>query len=292
MQGNDGFQGGEGSGVQGAQGTQGIQGDVGPDGFQGIQGLQGLTAESSEVNINDLYASNLQSTNMSVPLVQGGTGSRPVYATASPNPGGESNFFYQASTDQLTVENINVAGNMTVGGTINGATGNYLEADAFAQKTAGNLRIDDNLELEFGTGGDAHIVFDSTDLVMDTVLSIGNWYIKNNAVNKFTFDLSGGDFTATGDIDAQSDERVKTNVETISGALDKVTQLRGVYFERIAIPGTRKVGVIAQEVEAVVPELVNTDATGMKSVSYGNITGLLIEAVKELKEEVDDLKRS
>ena len=292
IQGGDGFQGPTGSGNTGIQGTQGLQGGPGEDGLQGIQGLQGLTAESSEVAINDVYTSTLQQTSLSIPMVQGGTGSRPVYATASPNPGGESNFFYQASTDTLTLENISIQGNLSVAGTINGATGNYLESDAFAEKTAGNLRIQDNLELEFGTGGDVHMVFDSTDLVMDSISAVGNWFIKNNATTKFTFDLGGGDLTVTGDIDAQSDVRVKTNITTIDNALDKVSRLRGVYFERIADPGPRKVGVIAQEVEEVVPELVNTDNQGMKSVSYGNITGLLIEAVKELKEEFDEFKGS
>ena len=105
----------------------------------------------------------------------------------------------------------------------------------------------------------------------------------------FTFDYSQGDFTATGDLDGQSDARLKQNVETIEGALDKVTQLRGVYFERISHPDVRKVGVIAQEVEAIVPELVKTDEEGIKSVSYGNITGLLIEAIKDLNKKVDDL---
>ena len=290
IQGNDGFQGGEGSGIQGAQGIQGTQGSLGEDGFQGIQGLQGLTAESAEVGISDIYTSTLQQTSMFIPMVAGGTGSRQSYTTASPNPGGESNFFYQASTDTLTLENISIQGNLAVAGTINGATGNYLESDAFAQKTAGNLRMDDNLELEFGTGGDSHITFDGSDLILDNVNAVGFFYLKQQAVTKFTFNIGSGEFIATGDINAQSDERVKQNVEDIDNALDKVTKLRGVYFERIAQPGERKVGVIAQEVERVVPELVSTDEEGMKSVSYANMAGLLIEAVKELKEEVDDLK--
>jgi hypothetical protein len=58
-----------------------------------------------------------------------------------------------------------------------------------------------------------------------------------------------------------------------------------------ANPGKRKTGVIAQEMERVLPEVVSTDPEdGIKSVAYGNIVGLLIEAIKELKEEVDQLK--
>jgi hypothetical protein len=58
-----------------------------------------------------------------------------------------------------------------------------------------------------------------------------------------------------------------------------------------ANPGKRKTGVIAQEMERVLPEVVSTDPEdGIKSVAYGNVVGLLIEAIKELKEEVDQLK--
>jgi len=52
----------------------------------------------------------------------------------------------------------------------------------------------------------------------------------------------------------------------------------------------RKVGVIAQEVEEVLPEVVHTDTEGMKSVDYGKMVGVLIEAIKELKQEIDELK--
>lgn len=98
-----------------------------------------------------------------------------------------------------------------------------------------------------------------------------------------------GNFTATGDITAYSDDRLKTNVKTIDGALDKVSRVRGVTFERIE-DGSVSTGVVAQELAAVLPEAVKTDANGMHHVAYGNITGLLIEAVKELSAQVEELK--
>lgn len=98
-----------------------------------------------------------------------------------------------------------------------------------------------------------------------------------------------GSFTATGDITAYSDDRLKTDVETIGGALDKVSRVRGVNFTRKE-DGSRSTGVVAQELAAVLPEAVKTDENGMHHVAYGNITGLLIEAVKELKDEIDYLK--
>ena len=69
--------------------------------------------------------------------------------------------------------------------------------------------------------------------------------------------------------------------------LDKTKALRGVEFTRIA-DEKRSIGVIAQELETILPELVLTDSEGIKSVNYAQITGLLIEAVKELSAKVDE----
>ena len=67
--------------------------------------------------------------------------------------------------------------------------------------------------------------------------------------------------------------------------------MRGVYYTRKDVPGPRQLGVIAQEVEAVVPEVVLTDSEGMKSVAYANIVGLLIEAIKTQQSTIDSLVR-
>jgi hypothetical protein len=99
-----------------------------------------------------------------------------------------------------------------------------------------------------------------------------------------------GNVSATGEITASSDERIKTNIKTIDNALDKVTQLRGVEYDRTDIK-SHQLGVIAQEVESILPDLVRTDERGMKSVAYGNLTAVLIEAIKELKGEISELKQ-
>ena len=96
---------------------------------------------------------------------------------------------------------------------------------------------------------------------------------------------------ASHDIAAFSDARKKTALAPITSALDKVSQLTGYTFERIDTPnGKRMAGVLAQEVEKVLPEVVNSDQEGYLNVSYGNMVGLLINAIKELKTEVDELK--
>jgi hypothetical protein len=79
-------------------------------------------------------------------------------------------------------------------------------------------------------------------------------------------------------------------VETLTGSLDAVQALRGVSFDWIDNGGS-EIGVIAQEVEAVLPALVNTNDQGIKTVKYGNMVAVLIEAVKELKAEIEELKK-
>jgi predicted acyltransferase (DUF342 family) len=101
-----------------------------------------------------------------------------------------------------------------------------------------------------------------------------------------------GNIIASGDITAFSDGRYKTNIATLSNALTQVCQMRGVYYTMKDKPDERKVGVIAQEIEEIVPEVVLTDTSDdkKKSVAYGNLTALLIEAVKTLTERLERLE--
>jgi len=94
------------------------------------------------------------------------------------------------------------------------------------------------------------------------------------------------------DIAAYSDARVKEDVITISGALDKVTSMRGVTYKRIGLDSDKRfMGVIAQEVLPHAPEVVHQDEDGMYSVSYQNMVGLLIEAMKEQQQQIEELKQ-
>ncbi|MBX4209466.1 tail fiber domain-containing protein [Candidatus Parcubacteria bacterium] len=87
-----------------------------------------------------------------------------------------------------------------------------------------------------------------------------------------------------------SDRRLKTDVKPLSGALSKILSLDGVSFSWKA-DGKPSVGLIAQDVEKIFPELVGTNAaTGLKSVEYGNLVAPLIEAIKEQQKEIDSLK--
>ena len=101
-------------------------------------------------------------------------------------------------------------------------------------------------------------------------------------------DISGN-LSVSGDIDSTSDLNLKTNINTITASMDKVSKLRGVNFEW-KDNGKKSLGVIAQEVEKVLPELVNQNNQGNKTVQYANMIGLLIEALKELNEKIERLE--
>jgi hypothetical protein len=100
-----------------------------------------------------------------------------------------------------------------------------------------------------------------------------------------------GNILASEDVTAYSDESLKTNISTISDALNIVTQLRGVnYTKKSTQRGS--IGVIAQEVQKILPSVVHVDPeTGLLSVAYGNMVGVLIEAIKEQQDEIVELKQ-
>jgi len=107
-----------------------------------------------------------------------------------------------------------------------------------------------------------------------------------------------GNAYATGNFISGSDRRWKRNIAPLEGSLGKVLQLQGVSYEwrkdefkDMNFSDGLQIGLIAQEVEAVLPELVNTGDDGYKAVAYDKFTAVLIEAVKELKAEKDALER-
>lgn len=127
------------------------------------------------------------------------------------------------------------------------------------------------------------------------------WYhhIGNNCTGISTSSTSssyrayiGGALYAEGDIVAYSDVRKKTDIVTIDNALEKVINLRGVYYTRIDdTTRGRQTGVIAQEINEVLPEVVTYAAdVDEYGVSYGNIAGVLIEAIKEQQLQIENLK--
>ncbi|MCD4792840.1 MAG: tail fiber domain-containing protein [Bacteroidales bacterium] len=88
-----------------------------------------------------------------------------------------------------------------------------------------------------------------------------------------------------------SDKRFKKDIIPINHALDKIMETEGVYFNWKTGNDQRQVGFIAQDIESVFPEIVSKDENGYYSVAYGSIAPVLVEAIKELKNENDELKK-
>jgi len=125
---------------------------------------------------------------------------------------------------------------------------------------------------------------------------------RSTRVASFTTGLNvTGAITATGDITAfyTSDKNLKQNIVNIDNSLDKVSKLNGVYYnwtkealeKNTHLKDEKEVGVIAQDVEAVLPELVATREDGSKAVRYERLCAVLIESIKELKKEIEELKK-
>ena len=106
---------------------------------------------------------------------------------------------------------------------------------------------------------------------------------------KLYFNPSTGTLSATV-LTSISDRNAKENINTIQNALFKTLSLRGVSYN-LKESKQKSIGVIAQEVEEIVPEVVVTSDSGVKSIQYGNMIGLLIEAIKEQQSEIEELKK-
>ena len=134
----------------------------------------------------------------------------------------------------------------------------------------------------------------------------GSWnkILHDGNYNNYALPLTGGtvsgNLTITGnadiggnvqaaDFNSTSDARYKIDIQTVTSALDKVSKLRGVSFNW-KDSGKPAIGVIAQEVEQVIPEVVHT-SENRKTVSYGNLVGVLIEAIKEQQQQIQELQR-
>ena len=106
--------------------------------------------------------------------------------------------------------------------------------------------------------------------------------------SKFSFD-SSGNFTASGNVTAYSDARLKENIKPLEDCLKIVKELQGVSYNK-KYETIREIGLIAQEVEAVLPEIVFEGPDTIKSIAYQNIVAVLIEAIKELDKKISNLE--
>ena len=158
---------------------------------------------------------------------------------------------------------------------INAKLNSALPNDAWISSADGRQR------LYFTTNANTVMQFDT------------QWRVDNNSGSTMLSCDTSGNFTATGNVSAYSDLALKEDIYQIENALEKVKKLRGVHFTRKS-DNTKEIGVVANEVEKVIPELVDEhqdkDLGVVKTMKYANTVGLLIEAVKDLSNQVEELK--
>jgi len=170
---------------------------------------------------------------------------------------------------------------------------------AFASAGAGLSNIVEDTTPQLGGNLDLNSNSISGSGTVDFVGNISSSNILltgdiNASSGSFTGPVSASAINASGDITAffSSDERLKDNVTPIASALDKINSIGGYEFDwnSNSEHSGHDVGVIAQEIEKVLPEVVTTRGNGYKAVRYEKIVALLIQALKEQQSQIDDLK--
>ena len=252
-----------------------------------------------------------------------GTASTASFATTSYNLTDAANITTGTiNSARLTgTYNIDISGNASsatyattagVSTSVSGGTGSLTQLNISGISTLGTVRISSGIVTAtsgvvtyYGDGSQLSGISAGLSITDDTSTNATRYVLFDDATSgtitganvsstKLTFNPSTGNLVAGGTVTANSDEKLKTNIKTIDNALDKVLSLRGVEFDRIDT-GDHQIGVIAQEVEKIIPDVVYPKQPApdyeTKSVAYANLVGLLIEAIKEQNQRIDELER-
>jgi hypothetical protein len=264
------------------------------------------TFSGSGASLTSLNASNLSSGTVPIARID-------LNLLTTSTADGDGDFFVVVDSlgaeKKLTKGNINISGfNNNSGFTTNTGT---VTSVTGGNGLTGTVTTSGSLAVGAGTGIDVAADAISVDVSDFMTNGVNNRVLTAtgadamNAEANLTFDGSTlavtGAITATGDVTAfyTSDRNLKQNIVNIDNSLDKVSKLNGVYYnwtkealeKNKHLVDEKEVGVIAQDVEAVLPELVATREDGSKAVRYERLCAVLIESVKELKKEIEELKK-
>ena len=292
------------SGAQGITGTKGAQGAQGITGTKGAQGAQGITGTGAQ------GAQGITGTG-----AQGAQGIQGTTGAGSSTPGSNNQVLTSDGSGGMVAESgLTFDGlNLYVAKLIQ--LGNASDTTV-ARSSAGvvNVEGDDVVvtpssgtsnEFAAYAGSNSIKSIDTFNYLPTSGLTIDKFVITGSlgVGTGVPINNTAGRITATNDIVAyaSSDKRLKENIRPIPWAVDKVKQINGVCFDWIPLSEEEEktihgnkgedIGVIAQEIEAVLPELVVTRDNGYKAVKYEKIVALLIEAIKEQQGEIDELRR-
>jgi len=285
--------------------TDTLSGDLTITGNLAIPGFASVSAS---------LASAISASGTSNVSISNNTNNNVITATGTDTLNGESNLTFDGSTLGVTGA-LTVTGNATINGTlhtkftssdtdINALIGGTNTGTLIEGLSTGHVVIgirEDNLTDSFAVIGGGGDYYSSTnyDKLMFKVSGSGQTYIGGPLDVDGAADINGnlsvtGTISATSDIIAYStsDERLKENITPISDAINKINQIGGYGFDwnSNSEHSGHDVGVIAQEIEKVLPEVVTTRDNGYKAVRYEKIVALLIEAVKEQQLQIEELK--
>ena len=301
IQGTSGTNGSQGiQGIQGIQGTKGTDGTNGSQGVQGIQGIQGITGTGSQGT-------------QGIQGVQGTTGTGSQGTQGIQGVQGTTGSGSQGTQGIQGVQGTTGSGSQGTQG-IQGPSGSGSQGTQGIQGIQGTSGTNgtgtQGTQGPQGPSGAGASITNNTDNYVLT--ATGGSSINGEANMTFNGSVLAvtGDIHATGDVAAYySDKRLKDNIVTIDNPLDKLDKLNGYYYTQSKLAEefgyndySRQVGVIAQEVEEVLPEAIgiapfDNDGNGNSksgenylTVKYEKIIPLLIQAVKELQAEIKELK--
>ena len=185
--------------------------------------------------------------------------------------------FYASNAEKMRIDSGGKLG-------INNSSPSYM-LDIIAQSSVGPARLaaangDAQMYLQYNTSTTGQFIGCN---------SSGTFQVQRGSDGTTMMSVDTSGTVSATNFNTTSDATLKTNVETLTGSLDAVKALRGVSFDWIE-NGNSEVGVIAQEVEAVLPDVVSTNDQGIKSVKYGNMVAVLIEAIKEQQKRIEALE--
>jgi hypothetical protein len=227
-------------------------------------------------NLSDNRTFNLEN------IASGSTSTGALFYNGTTRSGGR---LYGGTTDPASTTRLNYDGNLHVNNLVtvgNLTVPNTQASNFWIRNTAPTIYLrdtDHNVSMIHCNSNIFYVLRGATDATTWTQVN-GVWPLEIN--------LTNNNATFGGTVTASSDVRFKKNIKTIDNGLSKVLNLRGVSFEKIDTEGTH-IGVIAQEVEKIIPEVVYENDDGKKSVAYGNIIAVLIEAIKEQQLQIDIL---
>jgi hypothetical protein len=184
----------------------------------------------------------------------------------------------------FNTETIAVACNITVGGVLTIGGSPFFD-DTWASNQAAAIA-----PLATGSGPLGATLFSSNVATFPGVLRVGGAIGVGVSNPSYAVDVNGT-IRATTDLVVSSDARLKTGLSNITDALAKVNALTGYTYTRVGgAPGNRGAGLLAQDVQAVLPEAVQTGLDGYMSLGYGDLAGLFVEAIKQLSGQINAMR--